>query len=182
MWEYRPTGNTQTACLLQDDKGKCVYMYNLCLAQTACLLQDDKGKCVWSMKAKRQVKEAVFLKAPWCSNGSKRLTKTSCMPCTCTTNKTRLGYLKVDINDIIKYVGPREILPILICFTTVGLWSIVGGCSWTVACETTSHFIGIPNLGLAPIDINPKVSLTQLSYNPFFWWNWRIWNPYPGLH
>jgi hypothetical protein len=66
-------------------------------------LQDDKGKCVWSMKAKRQVKEAVFLKAPWCSNGSKRLTKTSCMPCT-TKKKTRLGYLKVNINatDIIK--------------------------------------------------------------------------------
>jgi hypothetical protein len=41
-----------------------IYVYNLYLAQTACLLQDDKGKCVWSMKAKRQVKEAVFLKAP----------------------------------------------------------------------------------------------------------------------
>ena len=41
-----------------------IYVYNLYLAQTACLLKDDKGKCVWSMKAQRQVREAVFLKAP----------------------------------------------------------------------------------------------------------------------
>lgn len=41
-----------------------IYAYNLYLAQTACLWQDDKGKCVWSMKAKGQFKEVVLLKAP----------------------------------------------------------------------------------------------------------------------